>query len=223
MIGQLIKKSIYFLNFWTFKHNKMFFSKQYKIETSCGITAYEKIINKINEYNCNELCQITCEFDEILNNLLNSQIDGFFIINFDGSLLLDFRLINILINNHIMIIEKNGNEYTIHQSFLLVYKQTSLKINKQQMNEVIKKLKYINDRSYTTDRYGYSDLVKTIELLFWIKCVDVIKNEGIKIIFITPCHSSYLRQNGILKYQIIFKQNVLNKCNFNLKNMSDCY
>ena len=211
------------------------FLRKFKLETSCGISAAKKIIKIIQntkKYNCNEICEMKCNFDNKLNNLLNSPTDGFFVIEFFGTLLLN--LSNMSINNHIMIIEKNKNEYTIHQSFVLVYTKTRMKINKQQMEEIINKLKYINDKSYfANSNYCHDTLVQTINSLFWINCVGVQENKGIEIKYIRSCHTPYLHQmtfctpylqpNPMPNYQIISKTYFLKNISIHLKNMQNTY
>lgn len=169
----------------------MFCSKRHLVETSCGVTAYTKIISKTNEYNCNEILQIKCNFDEVLNNLLNSPINGFFIITFYGTLSVKLLLTQGIIDGHIMVIEKNKNEYVIHQSFLFVYKHASRIINRQQMIEFIKGLKYINEKSNRVNsEYEKNDIIAIIKSLFWVNCDGVICNQGIEIIFVTPCEKN---------------------------------
>ena len=103
---------------------KMFLRKL-SLKTSCGITACKKRIDITKKYNCNEICVTKCDFDDKLNNLLNCSTNGFFVIEFNGTVLLNND--NTPVNDHIMIVEKNKNEYIMHQSFLFTYTETKKK------------------------------------------------------------------------------------------------
>ena len=96
------------------------------------------------------------------------------------------------------------------------------------MEEIINKLKYVNDKSYFANSKCCDDnLIQIINSLFWINCVGVQSNKGIKIEFIRPCHTPYLHQmtfctpylqlNPMPYYQIHTKKYFLNQLHLLLK------
>ena len=197
----------------------MFGSREHKIATSCGVTAYDTMITKLSMYtDCDTLHEINCQSDHNLNNILNSEIDGFFIVDFYGTLTV--KLINnnhdivTPISGHMIIIEKNQDKYTIHQSFLYSYLHKSVKVNKQEIIEFMKKLKYINDRRhhlYNNDE----NMKKIIGSLFGIYCLNIVNNDGITINFVTPTFEQNLLQNKILKFKTIPKLKFLETVSMN--------